>query len=246
MNLIHGAPVPSPNYRPDSDFKAFAYEQVARIGKAVSSAQRLVLLNILVNGPHTVEELAEGSELSIANTSRHLQILKQARLVSAMARGNHRIYNVESDAVCTFFIHLRELAAGHLAELRGALEAITASPTRADRVSRTELVAIVAAGDAFIVDVRPSQEFELGHLPGAVSIPLEELHHNLAVLPRDKTIITYCRGPLCLLADAAVTLLNRAGFQARRTDQDIPSWERAGLPVERGPDSPNAEPPAGG
>lgn len=240
-------PVPSPTYRPDRDFKTFAYEQVARIGKAVSSAQRLVLLNILVNGPHTVEELAEGAELSIANTSRHLQILKQARLVSATARGNHRVYSVESDAVCTFFIDLRELAAGHLAELRGALEAVTASPTRAERVETEELIALINDDQALIVDVRPPQEFALAHLPGAISIPLEDLHRHLRSLPRDKSIITYCRGPLCLLADAAVTLLNRAGFHARRTDQDIPSWERAGLAVERGPDSPpNAEPPAGG
>ena len=239
--------MPSPTYRPDRDFKTFAYEQVARIGKAVSSAQRLVLLNILVNGPHTVEELAEGAELSIANTSRHLQILKQARLVSAAARGNHRVYSVESDAVCTFFINLRELAAGHLAELRGALEAITASPTRADRVETAELIALVDDDDALIIDVRPLPEFVLGHLPGAISIPLEELHQHLRELPRDKSIITYCRGPLCLLADAAVTLLNRAGFRARRTDQDIPSWERAGRLVERGLASPpNAEPPAGG
>ena len=232
-------------HHPDNDFKAFAYEQVARIGKAVSSAQRLVLLNILSNGPHTVEELAVGAELTIANTSRHLQILKQARLVLVAVRGKHRVYRIASDLVRSFFLELRDLACGELSELREALGAVAESPTRAVRVPRSALLDHLDAGSALIVDVRPSQEYVRGHLPGAVSIPLAELHRHVDVLPRDREIITYCRGPLCLLADAAVTLLNRAGFQARRTDEDIPSWERDGLPVARGGE-PHPEPPPGG
>jgi len=226
--------MPHTRRKPDRDFKAFAYEQVALIGKAIGSGQRLVLLNILMNGPHTVEELAAGSELSIANTSRHLQVLKQARLVAVETRGKHRVYAVTSPLVRTFFVDLRGLAANQLGELRQALGEVAASPTRADRVSREELVERVALGDAFIVDVRPEPEFVRGHLPGAVSMPLEVLHERVEELPRDRDIITYCRGPLCLLADAAVTLLNHAGFSARRTDEDIPSWEHSGLPVARG------------
>ncbi|TNF37909.1 MAG: ArsR family transcriptional regulator [Deltaproteobacteria bacterium] len=231
---------------PDAKFKAFAYAQVAMIGKAISSAQRLVLLNILVNGPHTVEELAAAAEMSIANTSRHLQILKQANLVSAEARGNHRLYRVESDAVGTFFLDLRDLAAGQLSALRDALDAVSNCPTRAELVDEEELARLIADDDALIVDVRPPREFDRAHLPGARSIPLDVLHEHIAELPKDRQIVTYCRGPLCLLADAAVTLLVRAGYRARRTDLDIPSWERAGHPVERGPNPPHVEPPAGG
>jgi len=238
--------VPSPATTANADFKAFAYDQVARIGKAVSSAQRLVLLNILVNGPHTVEELAAGSEQSIANTSRHLQILKRANLVTSSARGNHRVYAVESDAVSTFFLDLRELAAGHLTALRSALQTVSTCPTRAERVEADEMATLLEGSEVVIVDVRPPEEYEQAHLPGAVSVPIEVLHEHVDDLPRDRPIVAYCRGPLCLLADAAVTLLVRAGFQARRTDLDIPSWERAGRPVERGRITPAAEPPAGG
>lgn len=238
--------MPSPIIAPNADFKAFAYEQVAKIGKAVSSAQRLVLLNILINGPHTVEELAAGAEQSIANTSRHLQILKHANLVQSSARGHHRVYRIQSDAVGTFFLDLREIAAGQLSALRGALASVSTCPTRAEHVDESELADLVAADAVIIVDVRPPQEFRRAHLPGALSIPLEVLHEHIDELPRDRPIVTYCRGKLCLLADAAVTLLVRAGFQARRTDLDIPSWERSGRPVERGPIHPDAEPPTGG
>lgn len=222
--------------QPDRDFKAYAYERVAQIGKAVSSAQRLVLLNILNNGPHSVEELAVGAELSVANASRHLQILKQARLVTAETRGKQRVYGITSPLVTAFLLDLRGLAANQLGDLRQALGEVAQAPTRIDCVRRDELLVRLERRDAYLVDVRPEVEYERAHLPGAVSIPLEVLHERVDELPREQEIITYCRGCLCLLADAAVDLLNGAGFAARRSDEDIPSWERAGLPVVRGPE----------
>ncbi len=133
---------------PDDEFKAFAYEQIARVGKALSSPPRLILLNILVNGPHTVEELATCSGLTMANTSRHLQVLKQARLVLSRRRGKHRDYVIATEQVRSFFLQLRDLATGTLAELREALGAIADSPTRSDPVGRDELLNLIETGAA--------------------------------------------------------------------------------------------------
>jgi rhodanese-related sulfurtransferase len=219
---------------PDDEFKAFAYGQFARIGKALSSPVRLVLLNVLVQGPHTVDELAEQAGNPVANASHHLQILKAAGLVQSERRGQHVVYSVAGDGVGPFFQALKTLAREQLVELQRALEDISSSPTRAQAVGREELLARAASGDTVIIDVRPASEYDAGHLPGAVSVPLAELEQRLAELPRDREVVAYCRGRYCLLADRAVELLKAAGIPARRSDVEVVGWRLADLPLEGG------------
>lgn len=224
------APIPQ---IPDDAFKAFAYEHVAQIGKAVSSPQRLVLLNVLNQAPRTVEVLADLADLSIANTSRHLQVLKAAGLVSSTRHGQHVVYATTGTCVQGFLAALKEMAFTCSVELRHAVEVISESPSRAQSVGRAELLKMVSNADAVVVDVRPREEYAEGHLPGAVSVPLNELAARLAELPAGREIVAYCRGRYCLLADRAVEFLQARGVKARRTDTDVVEWGAAGLPLER-------------
>lgn len=217
---------------PNDDFKAFAYEQISRISKALSSPQRLILVNILNNGEHTVEELAAGSGMSVANTSRHLQVLKQARLVLSERRGNNNFYMVSSAKVPAFFCELKDLAYACLTELQQVLLKIVESPSRMNPVGREELLRLVGSCEAIVVDVRPQREYATAHMSGATSIPLDELRTRLNELPMDREIVAYCRGQYCLLADEAVAILRASGRKARRTDEDAVRWILEGLPVE--------------
>jgi rhodanese-related sulfurtransferase/DNA-binding transcriptional ArsR family regulator len=229
-----GRVLPFPQF-PDDAFKAFAYEHVAQIGKALSSPQRLVLLNILAQGPRTVEVLAELSALSVANASRHLQTLKASGLVVNERKGQHVVYTTADDCVKRFIGSVKEMAWTCSVELRHAVEVISESPTRAQSVSRDELLSMVSNADVVVVDVRPAEEYTEGHLPGAVSVPLDELEARLAELPPGREVVAYCRGRYCILADRAVELLKKRGVKARRTDADVLEWEAAGLPLERTP-----------
>jgi rhodanese-related sulfurtransferase/DNA-binding transcriptional ArsR family regulator len=220
---------------PDDAFKAFAYEQFARIGKALASPARLVLLNVLVQGPHTVEELADQAGLPVANASHHLQVLKASGLVLAERRGQHVLYAVAGEGVGPFFQALKSLAREQLVELQRALEDISASPTRSQAVDRDELMQRAKSGESVVIDVRPASEFASGHLPGAVSVPLDQLEKRLADLPRDREVVAYCRGRYCLLADRAVERLEAAGYRARRSDVEVVGWRLADLPLEGGP-----------
>ncbi len=218
---------------PDDAFKAFAYEHVAQIGKAVSSPQRLVLLNVLSQGPRTVETLADLAGLSVANASRHLQVLKAAGLVTSTRRGQHVAYATTDDCVKRFLAALKDMAWTCSIELRHAVELISESPSRAQSVGRDELLAMVSNADVVVVDVRPPEEYAEGHLPGALSVPLEQLEARLDEFPPGRQVVAYCRGRYCILADRAVELLMAKGIPARRTDADMVDWAAAGLPVER-------------
>jgi len=220
--------------KPDESFKSFSYAQFARIGKALSAPGRLVLLNILSQGPHSVDELAVESGGSVANTSHHLQVLKAAGLVESERAGQFVVYRIADDEVVVFFRSLKKVALNHLSELQRAVEDISVSPTRAQAVGRDELVQRARGGDIVVLDVRPSTEFNAGHLPGAISVPLDELETRLSELPRDREIVAYCRGRYCLLADRAVELLSAAGIRARRSDVDVVEWREASLPVQQG------------
>ena len=217
---------------PDEDFKAFAYGQFARIGKALSSPARLVLLNVLVQGPHTVEEAARESGTSVANASHHLQILKASGLVEGRRQGQSVVYSVAGEEVQSFFHAMKGLAVERLTDLQQALQDIADSPTRAQAVGREELLEMARNGDAVVIDVRPESEFRTAHLPGAVSVPLADLERHLDALPRDREVVAYCRGRYCLLADKAVEKLRAAGFRARRSDVDIVGWRQANQPLE--------------
>jgi len=219
-----------------SRFKAEIYEQIARIGKATASPGRLELLDLLTQGPRTVEGLAAQIGQSVANTSHHLQVLRRARLVDAEKAGLHVTYRLADPLVGTFFLQLRTLAQSRLAEIeqvsrqylheRGALEA----------VGDDELLRRVRAGAVTVVDVRPREEYLAGHIPGAVSLPLADLKKRVPDLPKGRDIVAYCRGPYCVMALDAVDILRRKGFRAHRIEHGVLEWRARGWRVETGGD----------
>jgi rhodanese-related sulfurtransferase len=222
--------VPTPHRR----FKDTIYEQFARLGKATSAPKRLELLDLLCQSPRTVEALAEQANLSVANTSQHLQVLRAARLVDAEKKGLYVEYRVADDEVCRFFFALRGLAEARLAEVervsreyfeeRGAMEAVEGD----------ELLRRVKAGEVTVLDVRPVEEYRSGHIPSALSIPVGELSARLKELPKGRDIVAYCRGPYCVMAVDAVELLRKKGFKAHRMEQGVVDWRAQGWRVESG------------
>jgi rhodanese-related sulfurtransferase len=215
-------------------FKDAIYEQFGRIGKAVASPRRIELLDLLCQGPRTVEVLAQQAGQSLANTSHHLQVLRSAHLVETVRNGSFVTYRLADDDVCAFFAALRGLAESHLAEVphvareflesRGAME-----PIRVD-----VLVERIRRGEVTIIDVRPHDEYLAGHIPGAVSVPLDELKERLDELPLEGQIAAYCRGRYCVLAIEAVETLTAAGFDATRIEMGVLDWQAAGHGVEIG------------
>ena len=215
-------------------FKDRIYEQLARIGKAVSSPQRLEILDLLSQGERTVESLAQEAHLSTANTSRHLQVLRAARLVEAEKEGVFIRYRIADDAVSDFFRTLRLLAATRLAELAEMARRFFEGCETMELVDRKALLKRVRRGELLVLDVRPSEEYRAGHIPGAVSIPLKNLRQRLSELPRDQDIAAYCRGPYCVLAAQAVELLREHGLRAVRLEDSVQDWRAQGLPIDVG------------
>jgi rhodanese-related sulfurtransferase len=219
---------------PNRAFKDRVYEQLARIGKAVASPQRLELLDLLSQGPRTVEHLAQQAHLTVANTSRHLQVLRGARLIEAEKEGVFVRYHLADAAVADFFRSLRVLAASQLAELDQMARQFFEDGTALEPIDRKALLARARKGLVTVLDVRPSEEYRSGHIAGAISIPLHELQGRLAELPRDQDIVAYCRGPYCVLAAQAVELLREHGFRAVRLEDGVVDWRARGLPVVTG------------
>lgn len=217
---------------PHRRFKDTIYEQFARLGKAISAPKRLELLDLLCQGPRTVEALAEQASVSVANASQHLQVLRAARLVEAEKKGLYVEYRLANDEVSSFFLALRGLAESQLAEVdqvarqyfekRGAMEAIEGD----------ELMRRVKNGEVTVLDVRPSEEYRAGHIPGALSIPVSELKTRLKELSKTREIVAYCRGPYCVMAVEAVELLRRKGFNAHRMEQGVVDWRARGWRIE--------------
>jgi rhodanese-related sulfurtransferase len=216
---------------PKRIFKDRVYEQLARIGKAVASPQRLELLDLLSQAPRTVDSLAQEAHLTVANTSRHLQVLRAARLVEAEKDGVCVRYHLADEAVADFFRSLRILAANRLAELDHIARQFFTDRGTLEPVDRKVLLARARKGQVTVLDVRPQEEYRAGHIPGALSIPLKELKERLAELPRDQDIVAYCRGPYCVLAAQAVELLQQHGFRAVRLEDGVVDWRARGLPV---------------
>ena len=219
------------------DSSADLYEQFARIGKAVASARRVELLNLLCQGERSVEALARTTGMTVTNTSQHLQILRAVHLVDTRKEGTRVIYRLADEDVCRFFLELCELGHARLAEVDQFVHGYLAG-NPFDAVAREELLERVERGDVVVLDVRPAEEFAAGHIAGAVSVPLEELEQRLTELPADAEIVAYCRGPYCLLATKALELLRARGFRARRLEDGLPEWRLAGLPVAAGEDRP--------
>ena len=215
-----------PNSR---NFKNAAYAHLADVGKALSSAVRLEILELLAQGPRTVEVLAGEVEQSVANTSHHLQALKRAQLVSGQRDGLHIVYSLSGDDVAKLIVQLQEVAERHVAGLEKLAREYFEARDGLEAVDRETLRARLDAGDVVLVDVRPGQEFRAGHLPGAISIPLAELESKLDTLPRDREIIAYCRGPFCTFSADAARRLRELGYEARRGDFSVYS---AGIGVQ--------------
>jgi rhodanese-related sulfurtransferase/DNA-binding transcriptional ArsR family regulator len=218
---------------PSRRFKDDIYEQFSRIGKAVSSPKRLELLDILCQGERTVEKLAKETSLTVANTSRHLQVLKNSRLVEQEKKGLYVFYR-PAPTVCRFFLAMREVAENRIAEIEQIKKRFLDGKSGMEAIDRGELLARLKNGNITLLDVRPPEEFLSGHIDGSLSVPLNELEFMLANLPKDQEIVAYCRGPYCVLSIEAVDLLNKRGFKARRLDDGVQDWKQMGLSVAVG------------
>jgi rhodanese-related sulfurtransferase len=219
---------------PNRAFKDSIYEQFSRIGKAVSSPKRLELLDLLCQGPRTVEVLARESGLTVANASQHLQVLRTARLVEAEKEGLYVIYRLADQAVCEFFRAMRVLAESRLAEVEQIKHRFLEGRDGMEPVDGKALLELVRKGDVTVLDVRPAEEYNAGHIPGALSIPLKELQLRLSDLPRRQEIVAYCRGPYCVLSIQAVEMLRARGFNAVRIDEGIQDLRAMGFPIAVG------------
>jgi len=219
---------------PNRRFKDAIYEQFARIGKAISSPRRLELLDLLCQAPRTVEGLARETGLTIANTSQHLQVLRAARLVESNKEGQFVTYRLADQAACEFIYGLRMLAENRLAEIEQIVRQYFAEREAMEPVDKETLLEQVHQGEVVVLDVRPPEEYQAGHIPGALSVPLEELEQRLAELPQDQEIVAYCRGPYCVLAVEAVERLRASGFQAVRLEDSMQDWRNRGFRVAVG------------
>src|SRR5881227_1126618 len=204
--------------------KQALFDAIAVMGKAFASPRRLELVDLLAQAPRTVDELARASGQSTANTSQHLQALHAAGLVTRTREGTSVRYALAGDEALSLWLALREVSVARLAEVERAAR---------EYLGRDELVTRMRSGDVVLVDVRPSEEFEAGHIEGARSIPLEELEGRLAELPADREVVAYCRGPLCAFAPEAVRRLRAAGRNARRLEEGWPEWRLTGRPAKR-------------
>ena len=198
------------------------FEAIARFGKAFSSSRRLELIDLLAQGPRTVDELADAAGLSVANASQHLQGLHASGLVTREREGNRVRYALAGDDVLRLWLALRDTAATRLAEVERSATAYLGEEVEA--ISAEDLRSRLDSGDAVLIDVRPAVEFDAGHIPGARSLPLEDLDEHLAGLPADAELIAYCRGPYCAFANEAVRRLRDAGRAARRLEDGWPEW----------------------
>jgi rhodanese-related sulfurtransferase len=213
-------------------FKDAVYEQFSRVGKAVSAPKRLELLDLLCQGPRTVEILADQVAISVANASQHLQVLRAARLVETEKKGLYVEYRLADAQVCRFLQTLRELAESRLAEVEQVTRQYLEARGAMERVDGDELLRRVRNGEVTILDVRPPEEFQAGHIPGALSVPLAELKKRVAELPKDRDVVAYCRGPYCVMAIEAVALLRKKGFRAYRLEPGVVEWRARGGRVE--------------
>jgi len=204
------------------------YRLFARIAAAMANPHRLELLDLLAQGARTVEELARESNLSIANASQHLQRLKRARLVIDERQGFYIRYRIADPLVTHLWLEIRAVASQQLTEVSVTLDAYRAQRHEFKRVSVEDLRTRLEKGTAVLLDVRPSAEYAASHLPSALSIPLEELDRRLSELPHSRTVVAYCRGPYCVLADQAAEKLQRKGFRVARLEEGVHEWQQAG------------------
>ncbi len=207
------------------------FENFARVAKALASANRLELLEALAQGERSVDGLAQASGMSVANTSNHLRIMREGGLVQSRKEGTQVIYSLSDEKVSVLLADIRHVAERHLAEVERIVQDNFSSRDKLTPVRRDELLSLVKSGEAMVIDVRPSSEYDAGHIEGAVNIPLESLTQRLSKLPKDQEIVAYCRGPYCMMAFDAVDQLRQHGYRARRLEDGFPEWKIDQLPV---------------
>lgn len=215
-------------------FKDQLYGQFARIGHALSSPKRIELLDLLGQGEKTVETLAEQLATPVKNTSAHLRALRQANLVETRREGTYVYYRLADDDVYRLLQALEALGHGRLAEVRQVVDLYLDGRDALEPVSLRELRRLMRDDSVTVVDVRPEEEFRAGHIPGALSIPVRELKRRLREIPKGREVIAYCRGRYCVYSLEAVTVLRKAGYRARRSEDGLPAWKAEGLPVAAG------------
>ncbi|HTT10750.1 MAG TPA: metalloregulator ArsR/SmtB family transcription factor [Burkholderiaceae bacterium] len=216
-----------------TNLKRELFQQLARVGMALSSGTRLEFLELLAQGERSVDQLATRTGVSVANTSQHLQKLRQAGLVIGRKEGQFVFYGLAGDTVVGLMQALGRVGETHLAEVDRIVRLYLAAKDDMEPVPAKELLDRARKGLVTVLDVRPPEEFAAGHVPGAVNIPVHELERRLGELPKRKEIVAYCRGPYCLMSYEAVHLLRKKGLKARRLKDGLPEWRYAGLPVER-------------
>jgi rhodanese-related sulfurtransferase len=219
------------NKRQHRAFKDDVFRQLARVPKALASPRRLELVDLLAQSERSVEELAELTEMSVANTSQHLQVLREALLVTVRREGPRAHYALANEAVFRTWQAMRELGQRQFAELDRIVHTYLAEREALEAVSADELLRRMRMDEVVVLDVRPAGEYRSGHIRGARSLPVHELQRRFAELPKKSDVVAYCRGPFCVYADEAVAVLRRAGFRARRLETGFPDWKAAGLPI---------------
>jgi rhodanese-related sulfurtransferase len=208
------------------------FAEFARITSALAAPSRLKLLDRLCQGEQTVEQLADAAELSVPNASRHLRQLAECRVASVRRDPPRVYYRVADEAVVRFWFALRDLARKQLLELERVVSELITERDALSPIGREELLARMSTGEVLLMDIRPQPEYAAGHIPGAVSVPLDDLRARLTSLPPTQQVIAYCRGPYCLLAVEAIGELRARGFNAVRLEDGFPEWKAAGRPVE--------------
>jgi rhodanese-related sulfurtransferase len=216
------------------EFKDQLYAQFARIGHALSSPKRIELLDLLGQGEKTVETLAEQLATPVKNTSAHLRALRQANLVETRREGTYVYYRLADDHVYRLLQALEALGHGRLAEVRQVVDLYLDGRDELEPVSLRELRRLMRDASVTVVDVRPEEEFRAGHIPGALSIPVRELKRRMREIPKSREVIAYCRGRYCVYSLEAVTVLRKAGYRARRSEEGLPAWKAERLPVTTG------------
>jgi len=217
-------------------FKDALYAQFARLGHALASPKRIELLDLLSQGEKTVEQLAAYGSTPVKNTSAHLRALRQARLVDTRKNGTHVFYRLADGHVEAFLRAFQALGQKRLAEVEQITMLFLHSHDELQPVTHVELRRRLRDGSATVIDVRPREEYEAGHIPGALSMPLAEVKRRMKELPKSREVIAYCRGPYCVYSLDAVTLLRKRGYRARRAAEGLPDWRLAGMPVATGAD----------
>jgi rhodanese-related sulfurtransferase len=215
------------------EFKDQVYGELAKITKALGNPHRLEIIDLLAQGPFSVEQIAEYTGMSVANASQHLQTLKSSRLVRILRNGNYINYSLSGENVFDAWAGLRKLGQVYNAEIEKVVNDFRKGHSNMESIDVDSLARMIKNDEVVVLDVRPEEEYQRGHIHRAISMPINELNRHLKNLPKRKLIVAYCRGPFCVYADEAVTILRKKGFTAKRLSEGFPDWALKGLPVEK-------------